>query len=183
MTLGAPIFYPASPTTIRDGTAARLALVSGLTHVFKARTMPGQDDQLPYASVWLAGERTSVWGDGNVGDPTFTHVLTLVIDVMTKAGDEATLDADIIGFVETIRATLLSDPSWVQLFEGIERCDTRYAYPKDASDILVQGMIEFEVTFRSEWPPVLSQTLNKVGVSLPDASFDYFATEFANLDD
>ena len=182
MTVGAPVFYPASPIAIRDGTVARLSAVPGLRKVFKARTIPGQDNQLPYAAVWLAGERTSAWGDANVGDPTFVHALTLVIDVMAKAGNEATLDQDIIAFVETIRATLMTDPSWVRLFESIERCDARYAYPKEAQDIVVQGMIEFEVTFRSEWPPVLPQTLSQVGVALPRGAFNDFMTEL-DLDD
>lgn len=183
MTVGAPIFYPASPIAIRDGTAARVATVTGLTQVFKARTMPGQDDQLPYAAVWFAGERTTAWGDNNVGAPSFEHTLTLVVDVMAKAGSEAAVDADVVGFVETIRATLLTDPTWVQLFDGIERCDTRYVYPKEATDIVVQAMIEIEVTFRSEWPPVTPNSLITVAVApAPAGALNGFTTQLSNLD-
>ncbi len=182
MTVGAPIFYPASPIAIRDGTADRLAAVPGLTGVYKARTTPGQDSQLPYAAVWHAGERTSPWGDGNVGEPTFEHNLRLVVDVMAKAGDEHSVDVDIITLVDAIRATLLTDPTWVHLFEGIERCDTRYAYPTQANDIVVQAIIEFEVTFKSAWPPVVPNALKTVAVSLPPGQFDGLAVEFDKLD-
>ena len=162
MTIGAPVFYPASPIAIRDGTVARVATVPGLTEVFKARTMPGQDSQLPYAIVWNSGERTEPNGDDNTGAVSFVHTLTLVVDVMTRAADEKALDTEIVLLVETIRATLMTDPNWIMLFEGIRRCDTRYSYPKEASDIMVQAMIEFEVTFRSEWPPFLPNDLTAV---------------------
>ena len=121
--------------------------------------------QLPYAVVWNGGERTDPWGDANVGAPSFNHRLTLIVDVLASAADETTLDADIVGFVETIRATLLTDATWVNLFEGIERCDTRYAYPKEAQSIRAQGTLEFEVTYRSEWPPVVPNDLLEVAVT------------------
>ena len=166
MSTGVPIFYPASPIEIRDGTALRLAVLPGLTNVYKARTTPGQDDQLPYACVWYAGERTQPNGDANTGTPSFLHTLTLVVDVMTKAGDDATLDTEIVGLVETARATLMTDPTWISLFEGIEKIDTRYSYPKEASDVVVQAIIEIEVTFRSRWEPVILHDLKTVAVTV-----------------
>ncbi len=166
MPTGVPIFYPASPIEIRDGTAARLAVLSGLTEVYKARTTPGQDDQLPYACVWYVGERTQPNGDANVGAPSFLHTLTLVVDILAKAGDEASLDTEIVTLVETARATLMTDPTWIALFEGIEKIDTKYAYPKEATDIAVQAMIEIEVTFRSIWEPVVPNDLKTVAVTV-----------------
>ena len=163
---GCPVFYPAGPIAIRDGTYDRVKTVPGLTNVLKARTAPGQDDMLPYAVVWFAGERTQPNGDANTGAPEFIHTLTLIVDVMVRAGDETTLDTAVVGFVETIRATLMTDSTWIGLFEGIERCDTRYAYPKEAADIVVQAMIEFEVTFRSVWQPYVPNDLDTVAVTV-----------------
>lgn len=186
MPIGEPVFYPASPIEIRDGTAARLtadATAIGLKNVFKSRTIPTKDDQIPFAAVWHAGERTEPNGDANVGSPSFIHTLTLVIDVVAKAGNETALDTSIVNLVETIRATLLTDPTWVNLFEGIERCDTRYSYPKETNDFLVEAMIEIEVTFRSEWPPYLPNMLKTVTVTpTPPGALNGFTTQFDNLD-
>ena len=166
MTIGTPVFYPSSPIAIRDGTFDRVSTVPGLNKTFKARTMPGQDDLTPYACVWYSGERTEPNGDANVGAPSFKHALSLVIDVITRAGSEGDLDAQIVDLVETIRATLMTDPSWIALFEGIEKIDTRYAYPKEAENFFVQAIVEIEVTFRSEWPPYLPNDLKTVVVTV-----------------
>ncbi len=170
-------FYPAGPIDIRDGTAERLQALPGLTAIFYGRTAPGQDSQLPYALVWNAGERTEPNGEANAGAPSFMHRLTLVVDVLAQAPSgttpetleavEAALDADIVGFAEAIRATLLTDPSWVNLAEGIERCDTRYSYPKEAQAVMAQATIEFELTYRSVFEPVLPNDLHEVEVRGP----------------
>ena len=109
-------------------------------------------------------------GDANVGAPSFDHTLVLTIDVVTTADSEDDLDAGIISLVETIKATLLTDGTWVQLFEGIERCDTRYSYPKETTDYFVQATLEIEVTFRSIWEPYLPNELLQVVTTYPPAT-------------
>ena len=160
-------FWPAAPIAIRDGTASRLVATNLFAHVFTARTQPTKDDQLPVACVWHAGERTQADGDPNTGAPGFVHTLTLAIDVLAKAGTEAALDADIVALVEQTRLALLTDSSWIALFEGIDRCDTRYSYPKETNDFLVQALIEIEVTLRSRWAPVTPNDLRSVAVFTP----------------
>lgn len=157
-------FYPQGPIAIRDGTFARVQAIPGLANVFKARAMPVQDGQMPCAVVWNAGERTGPNGDANTGAPEFIHNLTIVIDILVKAGTEGVLDSDIVLLTETVRATLLSDLTWIEMFEGIERCDTRYSYPKEAADLMAQAMIEFEVTYRSIWQPITPNDLKEVAV-------------------
>ena len=162
-------FYPAGPLTIRDGAlsalqAARQTL--GLTTVSKARTFPKQDGDLPYAAVWMAGEHTEPAGEANTGVPFFLHRMTLIIDVMAKGATEDALDADLAAMTEGVRALLLTSPTWLALVEGVERCDTRYEYPKEATSIMAQGTIELEVTYRSMWEPTLP-ALREVVVTYP----------------
>lgn len=157
-------YYPASPIAIRDGTVTRLQALGLFSNVFKARTQPTKDDQLPLACVWHAGERTQPNGDANTGAPSFLHTLTLAVDVMTKAGSEADLDTEILALIEQTRAALMTDLTWVGLFEGIERCDVRFAYPKETNNFFVQAILEIEVTFRSIWQPLTPNDLTEVAV-------------------
>lgn len=179
---GDPIFYPASPLAIRDATFARVAAIPGIVKTFKARVLPRQDGDIPYASVWNAGDRTEPNGDANVGSPSFIHHLTVVVDVMVRSATEADAGDLAETLAETVRTTLLTDPSWLAYSEGVERCETRYAYPKDAESILVQAMIEIELMFRSDWPPFLPNDLKTIAVRTPPGVLDGFTIEFDNLD-
>ncbi len=165
MTIGAPIFYPAGPLEIRDGTASRLAAVPGLKTVATQRTVPTKDDVLPAALVYHGGERTEPNGDDNVGAPSFFHELTLVVDLVAQAANDAALDTLIVGLAEATRATLLTDATWINLFEGIRRCDVRYAYAKETNAFMAQATVEFEVTFRSAWPPYAPNDFTSVAVN------------------
>ena len=157
-------FYPAGPIEIRDGTRDRIEALGLFKKVFKGRAAPTQDEQLPLAVVWNMGERTQPEGDANTAEPKFFHNLKLAIDVLTSAASEASADLDIVQIVETVRASLLSDKTWVDLFDGIESCDTRYAYPKEAGNILVQAVIEIEVSYRSTWQPLTPNALKEIVV-------------------
>ena len=162
---GAPVYYPSSPIAIRDGTWQRLQGLSPFGgRVFRYRTIPTKDEQLPCICVFHGGEDGQPRGDSNTAEPKFEHRLTLAVDVLVKAGSEADLDGAIVPMVEAVKVTLLTDPSWVALVEGIERCSTRYAYPGDTNFFFVQATILFEVTFSSDWPSYVPNDLETVAV-------------------
>ncbi len=75
-------------------------------------------------------------------------------------------DGDIVSLVELAKATLMTDPTWLQLFEGIERLDVRYAYPAEAENFQIGALIEFVLTFASTWPPFVPNPLSEFDVTL-----------------
>ena len=132
-----PIFYPESPETIRDGIFARIqASAVGFKTVYRQRTFPIKDDQMPYAAVWTAKDATIPNGDSNVGEPSFFHNFTLVVDMVAAGKNDDALDATITAMGEGVRDTLLTDASFKMLFEGIERASLHYAYPKETDFIV-----------------------------------------------
>lgn len=165
---GAAIFYPASPVEIRDGTVSRIRAIPFFKNVYGQRTKATKDDQLPIASVYHSGETTTPDGDANVGEPRFIHTLKLVVHLLVAAKDDDTLDGVIVNATEFVRGMLMTDSTWVDLFEGIERCDVRYAYPRETNDTFAQASIEFEVTFRSKWPPVAPNDFRQVVVGFSE---------------
>ena len=164
-TSGVPIFWPeGGPTAIRDGAVAVLKATGYFKNVYRNKTTPTKDDQLPFAAVWMVRDETTPMGDANVGTPSFDHTYTLCIDVgMTAASDDA-LTATLDDLSLKTRTALLCDNDWRQTFEGIERCSIHPVYPKETNLFFVQASIEVVVTFRSAWPPYLPNTLESVGI-------------------
>lgn len=182
----AETYLPASPSEIRDGTVERLkASAIGFKNVYRQRTIPTKDAQMPFAAMWTVRDDTSPNGDSNVGSPSFVHKLTLAIDIAARGNDDDALDAKITAMAEGLRDTLLTDASWVQLFEGIERCNLHYSYPKETDFIVGMATIEIEVTFRSEWPPVEENDFTQVAVAMngrsasPPRRYDGYLTQFS----
>jgi hypothetical protein len=160
-------YYPCSPLEIRDGTYDRLLKIQGLV-VRKARTMATQvndPDQFPNATVYNLGEETQPMGDANCGPPAFQHHLRLGIEVEVLAGNELYLEHDATTLVEQIRILLLSDYTWVNLFEGCERFSVDYAHDSHNDVYLVRAIINIEVTYKSIWEPIVLNDLDSVSIS------------------
>ena len=164
---GVPIFWPSGgPTAIRDGAVAVLKATGYFRNVYKQKTTPTKDDQLPAAAVWMVRDDTAPMGDANVGTPSFDHTYTLCIDVLLTAASDDALTATLDDFSLKTRAALLCDADWRQTFEGIERCSIHPIYPKETNLFFVQAAIEVVVTFRSAWPPYLPNTLEAINATV-----------------
>jgi hypothetical protein len=151
--IGTPEFFPAGPTEIIDGTLARAKAAAGVVNAWKQRPLPVKDEDVPFVLVWHGGDRTEPWGDANVGAPTFDHTLKLIVVVAVTAETPNGLDLLVTATTERVRTALLTDPSWIGLFEACHKADVGYAFPGDGQIPYARGLIEFEVTFRSEWAP------------------------------
>ena len=165
----APEFFPAGPSDIIDGTLVRAKAASGFAG-WKQRALPTKDEDLPFVLVWHGGDRTEPWGDANVGAPTFDHTLKLIVVVAVTAETPDGLDAGIVAATERVRAALLTDPSWIGLFEACTKADVGYAFPGDGQIPYARGLIEFEVAFRSEWAPVVLNDFVDMAVGSPGGS-------------
>lgn len=162
MSLAPGIYYPEGPLAIRDGTHGRLQDIAGVKHVFKTRTLPTKDDQLPIICVAHGGENGRADGDANVGSPHFLSDLKLLITVVDLATSDLVLDAGISRKVEEIKQTLFTDTSWLELFEALESFAVSYHFPREAEIVLCEARLELTVTYRSSWPPVALNALEEI---------------------
>lgn len=166
MSLAPAIYYPEGPVAIRDGTHLRLEDITGIKQVFKTRTLPTKDDQLPIICVAHGGENGRADGDANVGAPKFVNDLRLLITVVDLATSDLVLDAGITRKVEEIKQTLFTDSSWLNLFEALESFAVSYHFPREAEIILCEARIELTVTYRSDWPPFVINSLEQIVTTL-----------------
>ena len=165
--IGTPEFFPAGPTEIIDGTLARAKAAAGVTNAWKQRPLPVKDEDVPFVLVWHGGDRTEPWGAANTGAPSFDHTLKLIVVVAVTAETPDGLDPLVTATTERVRAALLTDPSWIGLFEACIKADIGYAFPGDGQIPYARGLIEFEVMFRSEWPPATPNDFRTMAVTGP----------------
>jgi hypothetical protein len=162
VTLAPGIYYPQGPIAIRDGTHARLEDITGIKEVFKTRTLPTKDDQLPAICVAHGGESARALGDNNAGAPKFINELKLLITIVDIANSDLVLDAGIARKVEEIKQTLFTDTSWLELFEAIDGFSVTYHFPRDGEILLCEARMELTVVYKSDWPPYAVNWLEQV---------------------
>jgi hypothetical protein len=134
--------------------------------VYGVRTYPTKDDMLPCATVALGRDRMDADGDDNAGEPSFKHRTTINVSALCSAESQFFLTGRLNAAKNAILAALLSDPEWLSLVEAVSSIDVSMVYPNESGTVFAEARIALEVTFRTDWPPVV-----------PDDFLDAFVTE------
>lgn len=111
---------------------------------------------LPLLGVYILRETRSPDGDANAGEPRFFHRLHLGIAGAVSAADDGSQFATLESMMSQIDDRLLTNPSFVNMIEGIEQMDRRSQYAIMGETPLAEIQIEMIVTFRTYWPPVIT---------------------------
>jgi hypothetical protein len=165
MLQSAAIYYPNSAIDIRDAAHQRLKTLRdfGLgERVFKARVSPTKDEELPCLCVVHGGERGAPDGDANVAAPKFIHSFTLRLSIIAAARSQYHLDGEIVTALENVKGLLLTDPTFLDYCEAVDRLDTTFRYPREAEPLLVEAILEMGLVYRSDWPPVAPNDLKLI---------------------
>jgi hypothetical protein len=137
-------------------TATRLVaagLVGG--RVERDRDRPTQDQELPLAVVHVLEDRLSHDGHSGTGIPAFNHSIKLCVDVFTSGANGAAAKGQLYTAAELIVGTLLSDPTWLGLIDGVEQVALQYMVPEEQSRRSLSAVnVEFVVSHRSRWTPI-----------------------------
>ncbi len=110
-------------------------------------------DDLPLLMVYILRERRSPDGDANAGEPRFVHRVHLGIAGAVALSDDGAQLETLEAMMANIDDVLLTDPRFINMFEGIESMDRRSQYASVAETPLGEIQIEMVVTFRSYWEP------------------------------
>jgi hypothetical protein len=144
----------------------------------KSRMQPVQQKLLPYLGVYLVDEMMSPDGDANAACVRFTHSVRIGFSVVVanSAQDAAEKQAD-QGFLK-IMALAYTDlhlmnpltnnnPEGVMI-EAITRGARRMTYGAPSTDNetpYVEAQYEASCSFRSEWYPDITDTLDEIDVT------------------
>lgn len=116
---------------------------------------PLADTDLPALSVFLPRETMSPDGDANAAEPKFINDMTLGVVISVGFDTPEALDEDTVGRADTALEALLTTPSFLKLFESIERVDQKTVFDKDGQTFLVEIQFDITIRFRTDWPPVV----------------------------
>ena len=156
---------PSAPT-IRDAAYHRLVAV--MDPSFKAtRKVPIptlQADQVPQLGVFLLQEQYSPQGDYKTGPPRFNVDATYGFSVVDLASAPSVLDGALDALIDQIQTTLLTDPTFVDLFEGVSSMKRTYEWFKDGETYYAEARLQMNIGYAAEFLPATPNALQQVAV-------------------
>ena len=172
---------PTAAIAIRDAAYARLVAAMGAS--FKAtRKVPIptlQADQVPQLGVFLLQEQYSPQGDFRTGPPRFNVDATYGFSVVDLASAPGVLDGALDGFIDRIETTLLTDPTFLELFEGVSGMKRSYEWFKDGETYYAEARLQMNIGYAAEFLPVTANALQQVAVTSEPGAIP--ADEFSAL--
>ena len=172
---------------LRDRIVATVERFWRFSPVSKTSMPQLQPEALPWCGVFIAREVMTPDGDGNAGEPRFVSDVTIAISVVRGFQDTATLDGRIDQDFADMLAGLLCDPAFVafgddQLFESVERVDTRRLYPMQAETYFAE--LRMEMTFRTRigFPPNVPDDYRRLRVTTRPYGHDDAPAVVSNFD-
>jgi hypothetical protein len=128
---------------------------------------------LPVLGVYIIRERREPWGQANQGEPKFNHALTLGFSggVAVDTDQQSTMP-DLEETMSELDDLLLSDPSFVNLTDGIEAMDRVSQFAKIGETTLYEIRVEMVVAFQGDWEPNVPDWFDTLNVTtqFPDAA-------------
>lgn len=170
---------PSPATQIRDAIATRLTGRSWLpvTTLRKQVRPQLQEEDLPALVVVVADEQETPEDEANTGQPRFTNEVTIGISYCVSLKLPEDLDDLLDAATDQIRATLLTDPTFVRgvdpskalndparypLFEAVTKVRRGRLFPQAGATYFAEGRLELTFQFRTSYDPVIPDMLEHV---------------------
>jgi hypothetical protein len=139
---------------------AAFAILSAQPNEFKTyRRSPMKQvapEDLPILAVFILRESRVPDGDANAGEPRFQHRLHLGFSGAIAADDQGQQFIHLEQIMADIDDKLLTNVSFVSLVEGFESMDRKSQYAIMGETTLAEIQIEMVVSFRTFWPPAVT---------------------------
>lgn len=163
-------------TTLADAIAARLnvppAGTPGATYLsYRSTSVPMlEPHHLPALLVFVMDGVERPDGDGNAGEPCFVCEDRIGVAVVRATTDQVVAEGLMAAELERLKATLLTDPSFVtfgegSLFESISEIRRRWLMPQHGEQYFVEGRLEFVFVRRTGYPPVVPDEYRELAVT------------------
>jgi len=146
-------------TALLDATASRLVtagLYSAGGGVKKSRYDPTRDKNLPLCLVYVRRDQVRADGSANHGEPKFVHATEIAIHLAETGNDGEEIEAALGVAVDLVCSSLLTDPVWLDLIEGVDGFDVNYGSAGEGAQRMVEAAILLTVRYRTVWPPVVT---------------------------
>lgn len=164
-------------TLIRNAVLTRVRSMVGWGSTAQSPIGTQQPDKLPFCGVYLLREDMRPDGEGNVAEPRFIHSAVIGLSIVAKGGAADALDDGIDDWIDDILTLLLQDTTFVgfgngRLFEEISDVKRSRVFPGEGETYFAEGRLEITFEFRTFWPPLVVDDLNKIRMTVRPAHFE-----------
>jgi hypothetical protein len=125
-----------------------------------------QPDQLPALGVYIVSENSVM--DGNVSIPQFVVRLELMIALTVMASDPVFIDGALDDFAGNVYNILLTDPTFLVMFEYVENVKRGFAFKKEGESYIAEIGVTFAVSYRSRYEPLAPNSLTMVDIKIAE---------------
>ncbi len=149
---------------IRDKIYELLLPLPGFVKVRKVAQRQLQPEETPCITVLRGDENLAADEDATAGPPHFEHSATFHISIIRGFNDPVVLDGDSDEDMDLVQETLLRNPDFIGMFEGIASIRRSHAWPQIGDAYYVELRLELTVQYRSIWEPVIPDDFLSVAV-------------------
>lgn len=130
--------------------------------VRKAPITTVQPEQLPALGIFVLSERDLP--DGNTSIAQFVTHLEIGISWVAMSSDSLILDGTLDQFVAQSKIALLSDATFLQLFEYVEEISREMSYSKEGESYICENRMRLKVSYRTDYPPFAPYDLTLIDI-------------------
>jgi hypothetical protein len=113
------------------------------------------DDQLPSLLVIALSETFTPEGDANAGEPAFINELTLALAMAASGNSREKDDARLTLRTTAVLTTLLRDPTFLAMFEGVTRITAKRDFDTDGERFFARARVDLTIQYRTDFPPIV----------------------------
>jgi hypothetical protein len=155
---------PAVPclTTLRHETIERLGTLPFFKHVYDSRLPQLRRDLLPALRVY-----TSATSQGlSISIPEFRTTAALVVQIVCEDTTDAKIAERVDRYCELVKARLLRDGKWLQLFERVLSIDTEIERSVEGEWRLTTATLSFSLQYTEAWEPFVPDWLESMKIEV-----------------
>jgi hypothetical protein len=180
---------------IRDGAYDRIVKAfKPFKSVRKIPMTPVQPDQVPALGVFFVSEDMGQDGDENAGPPRYISDVVIGISVLDSASKADVLEGSIDKTGSQILATLLRDPTFLDLrdvdtnlpiIESVPRIKRSHSVQKNGEAYYLELQLQMTFRYRCYFEPLAPNTLNTFHATdtMIKAGSPQVVVEYDNLED
>jgi hypothetical protein len=149
-------------TTLRQETVERLAGLPVFKHVYDSRLPQLKRELLPALRVY-----TSATSQGlSISIPEFRTTAALVVQIVCEDTTDAKIAERVDRYCELVKARLLRDGKWLQLFERVLSIDTDIERSVEGESRTTTATLTFSLQYTEAWEPYVPDWLESMKIEI-----------------
>src|SRR5580704_363675 len=149
-------------TKLRHETIERLTALPFFKHVYDSRLPQLRRDLLPALRVYTSASSQSL----SISIPEFRTTASLLIQIVCEDTTDAKIAERVDRYCELVKARLLRDGKWLQLFERVLSIDTEIERSVEGEWRLTTATLTFSLQYTEAWEPFVPDWLESMKIEV-----------------